>query len=216
MYLQVFIVGLLGGISPGPDFFVVLKNSLGHGKRIGSVTALGIGLALTIHISYTILGFALILQKNPPIFQIIQVTGAIYLIWLGLKGLFSKTASHQELIDNPSEAKICMKRIEGKSLAEGFREGFFCNMLNPKAAFFFLSIFSQFLTVETPFWVQWCYGLEIIIAVGGWFILLAALASAPFFRRFYNMYHHWFDRVLGLALFYYALRIIWGLFGAAF
>lgn len=214
MHFQVFLIGLLGGISPGPDFFVVLKNSLGHGKRIGFATALGIGLALTIHISYTILGFALFLQKNPTIFRIIQVIGAAYLFRLGLKGLFSKSASSQELIGQ-SDAGNNIKGTNRKSLAAGFKEGFFCNMLNPKAALFFLSVFSQFLTVNTGFWVQWCYGLEIIIAVGGWFLLLAALASAPFFRRIYNTYHQWFDRVLGLALLYYALRIIWGLVSTA-
>ncbi|HEY8344360.1 MAG TPA: LysE family transporter [Bacillota bacterium] len=207
MYYQVFLVGLLGGISPGPDFFVVLKNSLGHGKRMGIATALGIGLALTIHISCTILGLALFLQKNPTIFRIIQVIGAIYLFRLGWQSLLTKSSS-QQLIDSQSENNI--QGTEQKSLAAGFKEGFFCNMLNPKAALFFLSVFSQFLTVNTAFWVQWLYGLEIMIAVVGWFLLLASLVSTSFFRRTANAYLHWFNRVLGLALLYYALRIIWG------
>ena len=35
MFLEVFLIGILAGISPGPDFFIVMKNSLEHGKKIG-------------------------------------------------------------------------------------------------------------------------------------------------------------------------------------
>jgi|SRR5690554_468545 len=211
MYFEVFIVGLLGGISPGPDFFVVVKNSLVKGRKIGSAAALGISLALTIHISYTILGFALIMQKNPVLFKLIQGAGAVYLIKLGLKAILSKRML-KPTIELDEDRLLSIQPHRDTRFFQGFKEGFLCNMLNPKAALFFLSIFSQFLTAETPLIVQWVYGGEIIIAVGGWFLILAALISAPFFRRIYGQYHHWLDRFLGGALLYYALRIIAGLF----
>ena len=44
MFLQIFLIGILAGMSPGPDFFVVIKNSLGYGKKIGIASAIGIKL----------------------------------------------------------------------------------------------------------------------------------------------------------------------------
>jgi threonine/homoserine/homoserine lactone efflux protein len=92
MYLEVFIVGLLVGIAPGPDFVVVMKNSLGYGRSAGRATALGIASALVIHVSYTILGFAFILQHYPTLFHLIQLAGAGYLVWLGWHALRSRPA----------------------------------------------------------------------------------------------------------------------------
>lgn len=92
---------------------------------------------------------------------------------------------------------------------DGFRDGFFCNVLNPKAPLFFLSIFAQFLKPGTPVWMEWVYGLETIVAVGGWFLLLAGVVSSRGFREFYNRSKHWFDRTLGAVLMYFAARIIW-------
>ncbi|MEH7142519.1 hypothetical protein [Priestia megaterium] len=42
MFLEIFLIGILSGLSPGPDFFLVMKNSLGFGRRIGIATALGV------------------------------------------------------------------------------------------------------------------------------------------------------------------------------
>lgn len=204
MFVQVFLVGLLSGISPGPDFAVVMRNSLSFGRRIGVASALGIGLALGIHVTYTVLGFAVILQHSPRLFGLIQLLGAAYLLWLGQSALRAKKQP-SGLGDSASE------KLAEKSFAAGFRDGFLCNMLNPKAALFFLSIFSQFLTPQTPGWVRWIYGGEIMIAVGGWFVVLAAIISSRTFRRFYGAYRHWFDRALGAVLLFFGLKILIGL-----
>src|SRR5690554_675680 len=91
MYLEVFIIGLLGGISPGPDFFVVVKNSLVKGRGIGSPRALRNSLALNNPNFYSHLSFSLIIQENPSLFKLIQGAGAIYLIQLGLKAILFRS-----------------------------------------------------------------------------------------------------------------------------
>jgi RhtB (resistance to homoserine/threonine) family protein len=207
MYFEVFLVGLLAGISPGPDFVVVLKNSLGFGRRAGKATAFGIAAALIFHVSYTVLGFALILHKLPGLFRFIQVLGATYLIWLGWNGLRSRGSDLKE--DNGVTGEAF---LGDKNFGEGFRDGFLCNLLNPKAPLFFLSIFAQFLTAGTPGWVRWIYGLETIMAVGGWFILLSFIITSLRFRRVYGRYRHWFDRALGLVLLFFAIRILGSVF----
>lgn len=198
--MEVFLVGVLAALSPGPDFVVVMKNSLGLGRKYGVVTALGVASALIVHITYTILGFSIILEKSAVIFNLIKLAGAIYLLWLGYKGIRSKSYS-----ENSNEVRV-EKKLQ-TSIGQGFREGFLCNLLNPKAPLFFLSVFSQFLGHDTPDWMRWIYGGETILAIGIWFILLAILISNNYFRKLYQQYMHWFDRGLGIILIILAVTI---------
>ena len=61
-FLQVFAVGVAVAVAPGPDFFMVLRNSLSRGRLAGVMTALGIGSALVVHVLYSVLGLALTAQ----------------------------------------------------------------------------------------------------------------------------------------------------------
>ena len=201
MFLEVFLIGVLCAISPGPDFFIVMKNSLGYGKQVGIASALGIATALTIHAAYTILGLAIMLQTYFFIFKAIQLAGACYLLYLGILSI--RSTLHSQPV-NLEQTEITTGK---KTLLEGFKNGFFCNLLNPKAFLFFLSIFSQFLTPETPKWVEVVYGLEIIIAVGGWFTLLSLAISTSYFRKGYQKAHVWFDRLFGGLLLYFSYKI---------
>ncbi len=207
MYAEVFLVGLLAAISPGPDFVVVTRNSLAFGRRAGMATALGIGTALVAHVSYTILGFALVIQQSPQLFRLIQVMGAAYLAWLGWGAIRSAPSLEPVHEDAAAKAAGGLAGAAPGGLG-GFRDGLLTNLLNPKAALFFLSIFSQFLTPGTPGWVRWVYGGEIIVAVTLWFLLLSALIASKRFRTVYGRYRHWGDRLLGAALLYVAVRIL--------
>ncbi|QIZ08207.1 LysE family transporter [Priestia megaterium] len=200
MFIEVFLVGVLAALSPGPDFVVVMKNSLGIGRKYGIATALGIASALIVHITYTILGFSIILEKYPVIFNVIKIIGAAYLLWLGWQGIRSKAQSE-------SLQDIGIQRLLKPSTILGFREGFLCNVLNPKSALFFLSVFSQFIGNNTPNWMRWIYGGVIILAVGLWFILLAILISNNYFKKMYQQYMHCFDRGLGIILIIFAVTI---------
>ncbi|WP_048602120.1 LysE family translocator [Rubeoparvulum massiliense] len=200
MFMQVFLVGILAAISPGPDFFVVMKNSLSYGRRIGMATALGIGSALLIHITYTIAGFSILLQQWPALFGLIQLLGAFYLIWLGLHAIRSAPSNN--------EKEAIPLGMDSVNSWQGFRDGFLCNVLNPKAALFFLSIFSQFIGAGSPNYVHWIYGGEVIAAVILWFLLVAYLVSSPHFRHYYEQWRHWFDRILGAVLLFFAGRIL--------
>ncbi|MCX7711436.1 MAG: LysE family translocator, partial [Clostridia bacterium] len=149
MFIQVFLVGILAGMSPGPDFFVVMKNSLGFGRRSGIASALGIGTALAIHATYTILGIALILQHYVLLFKLIQLMGATYLVYLAIQTILSTFSKKNNQLGEDIA-------FEGnKSFQEGFKNGLLCNLLNPKAFLFFLSIFSQFISADTHSWIRW-------------------------------------------------------------
>lgn len=201
-FLQVFAVGVAVAVAPGPDFFMVLRNSLSRGRLAGVMTALGIGSALVVHVLYSVLGLALVIASSPAVFGLIRICGALYLIYIAARCLFGKKADMPE---------VCAQAAADPtdSPLRGWREGFWCNLLNPKAALFFLSIFSQFMTPETPGYLRWVYGAEVIVIVTVWFTLLALFLSTGRMRALYRGAARWIDGGVGVIFGGVGCSILW-------
>lgn len=212
MYFQVFLVALLAAVSPGPDFFIVMKNSLGYGRYVGAASAIGIGSALGIHAAYTILGLGVIIRDAVVLFKAIQIAGAAYLAYLGVSAIVASFKTGGAGIDfgtgREADRAGAAAAVPAKSLAGGFRDGFLTNLLNPKAVVFFLSIFSQFIGADTPSWARWVYGAEVVVAVGGWFVFLAFGVSTGAVRGLYERGRAWIDRFFGVVLVALAGKIV--------
>ncbi|UTF50813.1 LysE family transporter [Desulfomicrobium sp. ZS1] len=209
-FLQVFAVGVAVAVAPGPDFFMVLRNSLSRGRLAGVMTALGIGSALVVHVLYSVFGLALVIASSPAVFGLIRICGALYLLFIAVRCLFGqKTAM--------PDACVQVGVADSKdSPLRGWREGFWCNLLNPKAALFFLSIFSQFMTPATPSFLRWVYGAEVIVIVTVWFVLLALFLSTGRMRGMYAGVARWIDGGVGVifggvgcSILYQEARRIW-------
>ncbi|MCX8720105.1 LysE family translocator, partial [Gilliamella sp. B3788] len=63
--LLVSTISCLGMISPGPDFFLILKNSLTYSRKIALLTCLGVITAILIHMSYCVAGVAVLIAATP-------------------------------------------------------------------------------------------------------------------------------------------------------
>lgn len=208
MYFHVFLVALLAAVSPGPDFFIVMKNSLGYGRYVGAASAIGIGSALGIHAAYTILGLGVIIRDAVVLFKAIQIAGAAYLAYLGVSAIVASFKAGGKGIDFDADRAGADRNVPAKTLAGGFRDGFLTNLLNPKAVVFFLSIFSQFIGADTPSWMRWVYGAEVVVAVGGWFVFLAFGVSTGAVCRLYERGRAWIDRFFGVVLVALAGKIV--------
>ncbi len=89
---------------------------------------------LMMHVTYTVLGLGLIISKSIYLFNIVKWCGVAYLVYIGIKALRAGTTK----IDVDATPKEPRKQ---QSFAKAFGLGFAANALNPKAVFFFLSIF---------------------------------------------------------------------------
>ncbi|HRJ48423.1 MAG TPA: LysE family translocator, partial [Opitutaceae bacterium] len=89
-FLTVSAAHLLAVASPGPDFAIVLRQSLAHGRRVAVWTSIGIGSGISLHIAYSLLGMALLLRGSATAFGMLQYAGAAYLTWLGVQALRSR------------------------------------------------------------------------------------------------------------------------------
>lgn len=192
------LLQILAVISPGPDFAIIVKNSLVYSRRSALITVLGVSLGILVHIIYISLGLGIIIKNSPLLFQAIKYAGGIYLIYLGLKGIRTqKTAfdftNHQAKKDLTPFAAFSM--------------GFITNVLNPKAILYFLSVFTVFLAPHTPTAILMAYGFIIFSSTFIWFGLVALCFSAKKLRDRFTASKHWIERITGILLILIGLKI---------
>ena len=201
-FLLIVIAHFFAVASPGPDFAVVLKQSVQHGRRNALWTSAGVGAAILLHIAYCVLGVALILTQSPSLFIALKYVAGIYLAYLGVQAL--RAAKPSVTSNNETENKWAPE--EPSWIA--FRRGFFTNALNPKATLFFMSLFTLVISPTTPVSLQIGYGVYMALATWVWFSALSLLLSKASVRCFFQQKGYWFDRGIGIILLALAVRVV--------
>jgi RhtB (resistance to homoserine/threonine) family protein len=199
-FLTIAVAHLLAVASPGPDFAIVLRQSLNHGRRTAVWTSIGIGSGISLHVGYSLLGISLLLKSSATAFAVLQYAGAAYLAWLGVQALRSppRTASGTAA---PAAGGPPSDRA-------AFVTGFLTNALNPKATLFFLALFPVAVSADTPRLVQVGYGLWIILTTMGWFTLVSLLFTRADIRGRFLRHGHWIDRALGVVFLGFAASLL--------
>ncbi|NER61764.1 LysE family transporter [Pseudomonas sp. MAFF212428] len=198
-FLTVALIHLLAVASPGPDFAVVVRESVSHGRRAGTWTAFGVGSAIFLHVGYSLLGIGLIVSQSIMLFNVLKWLAAAYLVYIGIKALRARPAA-------PGSDNIQVSTVERTPRA-AFVAGFMTNGLNPKATLFFLSLFTVVINPHTPLLVQAGYGVYLALATGLWFCLVARLFSHARVRSGFARLGHWFDRGMGAVLVALGIKI---------
>jgi RhtB (resistance to homoserine/threonine) family protein len=188
-WFAVITITIFAVISPGPDFVMVSRNSLSLSRRAGILTAIGIGIGVLVHVSYTLFGIGILIRETPTLFNILKLVGAAYLIWLGAKMLFSPKA----------EGPIA-KNEAALSDIGAFRVGFLTNVLNPKTTIFIVSLFMQVVHADTPLATRIAYGLFISLSHVVWFVFVSLFFGSPRIQKRIFSIRHWIDRVFGMLL----------------
>lgn len=178
-------------ISPGPDFFLVVKNSL-HSRAAGIYTALGSVAGLFFHSTYSLVGLGLLIAHSPLAFTVVSYVGAIYLVYLGLRTMLSSRKLHDMHVPYSCE--------EEKPAYYYMRQGFLCNALNPKVTLFFVGIFSQVITPDMPIVFQIMVVLCIVLLAALWFIGVAYALSSQHIKSRFAKAEGYVVRPLGGAL----------------
>ena len=86
-FMVIYTIFLLGAITPGPDFIMIVRNSTGYGSKVGFKTVLGVCVGCFITLSYILIGVGVIFNEVPILKEIIKYVGAMYLFYLGVKSL---------------------------------------------------------------------------------------------------------------------------------
>jgi threonine efflux protein len=197
--LLITSIHLLAAASPGPDFVLVSQQTLINGRRAGLMCSLGISFGLSIHILYSAFGLAAVIASSISALWAIKIFGASYLIYLGVKGIKSKSSNNTEQKKNLIISRSSLKIIG---------TGFLCNVLNPKAPIYFISLFTIVLSPDMPLYHIAIYGMWMMFIQFIWFSLVSVLLSQPAINRKFKRFSHWIDRVLGVAMIALGLKII--------
>ncbi|WP_337269415.1 LysE family transporter [Oryzifoliimicrobium ureilyticus] len=187
-------------VAPGADLAMVMRQSILQGRRAAIVTSIGIGTSLMFHVTYTILGLGLIISQSIYLFNIVKWCGVAYLLYIGVKSLRAgKTEMNVEASsrDEPPQ----------QSTIRAFLLGFAANALNPKAVFFFLSIFSTVVSAHTPMQVKFGYGLVMATALIAWFIGVSLFMTTPKMRAGFSRASQWINRVSGAVFIMLGLKL---------
>jgi RhtB (resistance to homoserine/threonine) family protein len=199
-FLLIAVAHFFAVASPGPDFAVVLKQSIQHGRQNALWTSAGVGAAILLHVAYCVLGVALILSQSPSLFMALKYVAGAYLAYLGVQALRSTKPA-----DNTQQT---LAQAQPESVYKAFRRGFFTNALNPKATLFFMSLFTLVISPETPVLVQASYGMYMALATWVWFSCLSLVLSKAAVREFFLKSGFWFDRGIGVILIALAIRVV--------
>ncbi len=132
-YVLYLIIASVTIASPGPGVLLTVSNSLRHGfsGAIRSILGVAAGILIVAVVSAT--GLGLMLAASAMAFSVIKYIGAAYLVWLGIK-----------LWRSPAGV-LGPDMPENESRGGRFVEGISITLLNPKAIFFFMSLFPQFI-----------------------------------------------------------------------
>ena len=198
-FATVAVAHALAVASPGPDFAIVLKQSLAHGRRTAVWTSIGIGCGLSFHIGYCILGLGFLLAKSPAALTAVKYLGAAYLVWIGVQALRAKA--------RPGDLNLAGDATAMPTDRAAWTTGFLVNVLNPKAALFFIALFSVAISPTTPKIIRSGYGLWMVLSTMAWFSFVSVVFTRTEVRRKFLRHGHWIDRALGVVFIGFAVGL---------
>jgi threonine/homoserine/homoserine lactone efflux protein len=198
--LYVLLIDTLAIISPGPDFFMVLRNTLSHGKRAGFYTILGITLGGTIGFIVSLLGIGIIITKSPTIFTILKVSGGLYLGYIALISIFSKVNIIDGNLDDNTIHDISRKYY--------FKVGLLCNITNPKSWMFIIGL-STYVSQNGNVFIDGAIISTIsAISVFVWFSIVSYIFGKAKIRHIFYKKQKILNICFGCILLYIASKII--------
>ena len=170
---QVFIVCLLGAMSPGPSMAVVINNAIFKGRYNGILTSIGHGVGIAIYATFAVLGLGLIIETNIIIFNSLKILSIIFLIFIGMKSILNKE-------------KLNLEKKDVKEKTISFLQGFSISILNPKILVWFIAIYSQFMSVNN----ELIFNIYLILIAGivdaFWYIFLTLAVTTASALTFFQ------------------------------
>jgi threonine/homoserine/homoserine lactone efflux protein len=184
--IGVFAIFIPALMLPGPDFVAVVRSSMTGGASAGLLTAFGVSIGLAVYASLSLLGLSAILAEYQYLAWTIRILGGSYLVYLGLRLLFTKSARIDIGAENDGP--------RGNSLIFGI----LVTLTNPKAIVLFASVFATAVAGQNPVWLM----VVMIALVFGcsltWYSGVSLfMSSKPVMNRFKTM-QHWIERLAGV------------------
>ncbi len=180
-YLTFLAFAVVLALAPGPDTFLTLRASVVGGRRRGFATIAGISVGNIIQGTCVALGLGAVLAHSEPVFLAIRWAGVAYLVWLGASAL-------RDAFGRDGSTWVMGGAAVGGRKA--FRQGFLCNITNPKVLAFNLAVLPQFVSDGQGFFTLMLYAQTLVVVGVAVLLVVVWLGSVaarhltrPRFRR---------------------------------
>ncbi len=182
-------------LSPGPGVIMTLSNALCYNKLATFSGILGIATGAFIVASISATSLGIVLATSALAFSIMKYLGAGYLLYLSWR--LWRAPGFQFTSQASTTANPGKRFIEGASL----------QLTNPKAIFFFLSIFPQFIDIQHDYLPQF---LKLVLTYAALVVLVHCVYAA-----FAKSARHWLSSARGGAIMNKGAAVCFAFFGVA-
>jgi threonine/homoserine/homoserine lactone efflux protein len=190
-------VGL--AITPGADTALVATNSARGGAGAGLRTVAGVVSGGVFYVALFGFGLLRLIAATPVLFVAVKTAGAIYLAFLGVQLIVAACQKR---------ARAAAETPASAAATHPWRQGFFCNVLNPKVALFFLAALPQFVQAGPEAPLAGAFMIAISYAIGGIWLCGVAFAASRVSGVFRAIgVARWIEAVVGAAFLALAGRL---------
>mgnify|MGYP006057757951 FL=1 len=150
------------------------------------MTAVGHGLGMGVYAVFAVTGLSIILTANELLFQLIQIIGILFLLYLGFQFIFKKN----EEIDKIKEQKSI----------NSFLQGFLIAIFNPKILIWFSAVFSQFVKIDASFYSHSILVVTASVIDGIWYIIVSLVVTSYGMNDFFQKRQGIIQKISGFIL----------------
>jgi threonine/homoserine/homoserine lactone efflux protein len=144
LLLSFAITTAIFAYTPGPAMLFVMAQTLARGRRGGLMAAFGVHIGGYGHVFAASFGLSAIFLHVPLAYMAVKFAGAAYLVWLGI-----------DLIRKRNQP-LDIPKVASRGGRSAFLQSVSVEILNPKAAIFFIAFLPQFVdpSAGAPLWLQ--------------------------------------------------------------
>ncbi|HCB1917773.1 TPA: LysE family translocator [Citrobacter braakii] len=183
-------------LSPGPDFFLLVGYAVRYRMRGSAGLCVGIAIGNGLYILLAIIGWG-ILRQLPLLFTVIELLGALYLLWIGSLLIRSRPQT--------------LTGADAQSTCSGFGKqlllGLGSSLLNPKNALFYLALMTALLGPSVTLLQQTMSGIWMTSVVLFWDLLIVMFIGLPQIQRRLTRGILWIERIAGGVLIVFGCAI---------
>lgn len=183
-------------LSPGPDFFLLVGYTARYRMRGSAGLCVGIAFGNGLYILLAIIGWG-ILRQLPLLFTVIELLGALYLLWIGSLLVRSRPQT--------------LTGTDAQSTCPGFGKqillGLGSSLLNPKNALFYLALMTALLGPSVTLLQQTMSGIWMTSVVLCWDLLIVMFIGLPQIQRRLSREILWVERIAGGVLIIFGCAI---------
>lgn len=162
-WLTISLICVAGATTPGPSLLVIVYINNREGMISGIIASIAHGIGIFIYALISIYAISFINKNLPTITPILQLIGALFLIFISYKMIFFK--SSKNIFQNNLHVS--------KKYSGSFLLGLTTSIINPKILIFLTSVFSQFINDEFSNYTKIGIGLLAGIIDAVWYILVS-------------------------------------------